>query len=234
MHKNSELMFSAHAVNYLTDHLKVLEIGPDEFPSTYQKCSGRVGRQWDTIDLNENEQLTYTTKDPYNFPIPSDTYDAVVSGNVIEHVPRIWTWMCEIARITKPGGLVITGAPCSWPYHTAPYDCWRIYPDGMRALCEDANLRIEFVTWGSLELPEIAEAIPGRSFEEQPQPYRDLCMQLAALGNFPIEKSFDTLCVARKPTGTQKQLRQTLGTRLRKTIANPVVYRLLGSFRPLF
>jgi SAM-dependent methyltransferase len=115
MHKNSELMFLAHAVNYLADNLKVLEIGPDEFPSTYQKCSDRVGRQWDTIDLHENEHLTYTTKDPYNFPIPSDTYDAVVSGNVIEHVPKIWSWMREIARITKPDGLVITGAPCSWP-----------------------------------------------------------------------------------------------------------------------
>jgi SAM-dependent methyltransferase len=200
MHRNSELMFREFAVKHIADELKVLEIGPDKCPSTYQQCCNRLNKQWDTIDLSENnKQLTFVAETPYKFPINSEAYDVILSGQVIEHVPRIWAWMQEIVRITKQGGLVITIAPCSWPYHEAPQDCWRIYPDGMRALSEDAGLIVEFITLASLESPDVTHMIPGRSFEHQPQFYRELSAKLAALGNFPIEKSLDTICVARKP-----------------------------------
>lgn len=62
----------------------------------------------------------------YEFPIPSDSYDIVLSGGVIEHVRKVWVWIREVARVCKIGGLVITVAPASWPYHVAPIDCWRL------------------------------------------------------------------------------------------------------------
>ena len=200
MHKNSELLFRKYGAPYIKDGAKVLEIGPDLLPiSTYQACCNRSKNQWHSIDLYVSQHLTYTATTPYEFPIADNTYDVVISGQVIEHVPKIWVWMQEIVRITKPGGFVITIAPCSWPYHEAPHDCWRIYPDGMRALVEDAGLVIDQINWGSLETPEIQHSIPGRSFDHQPQLYRELMVNLAALGDFPIEKSFDTICIARKP-----------------------------------
>ena len=55
------------------------------------------------------------------------------------------------SRICKPGGLVITIGPVSWPYHEAPIDCWRAYPEGMRALHEDAGLVVELAIVESLE-----------------------------------------------------------------------------------
>src|SRR5262249_52948922 len=139
----------------IEDHHRVLEIGPDVFPSTFCGCCDRLDSQWDYLDLYEHPELTYSASDPYNYPIANDFYDVVISANVMEHVPKIWTWVRELVRITKKGGLIITIIPTSWPHH-AP-DCWRIYPDGMRALLEDVGLTIEFVTWGSLENPEIGE-----------------------------------------------------------------------------
>jgi SAM-dependent methyltransferase len=99
--------------------------------------------QWDTLDIYDSPNLTYPKSETYSFPISDNTYDIVISGQVIEHVAKIWRWMPELARVTKPVGLVITVNPSSWPFHEAPIDCWRMYPDGMKALCEDAGLLIE-------------------------------------------------------------------------------------------
>ena len=199
MHQNCELMFRKFARNYIADDTSsVLEIGPDDFPSTFQTICGRVGKQWDTIDLAPYKKLTYRGTDPYHYPIASETYDIVLAANVLEHVPKIWTWVREVARIIRPGGIAIVIAPCSWPYHAVPQDCWRVYPDGMRALMEEGGLSVEIAEWGTLEFPEISCALPGRSFEHQPESYREQAMPLVEQGAFPMEKSFDTICVARK------------------------------------
>lgn len=37
MHTNSKLIFKKHALSYFNSNTRVLEFGPDSFPSTYQK-----------------------------------------------------------------------------------------------------------------------------------------------------------------------------------------------------
>jgi SAM-dependent methyltransferase len=199
MHQNSKLLFGQHAEKYIFEGAKVLEIGPDNFPSTYQSLCTKKTATWDSLDIYQSPKLTYSTTNPYSFPIPENTYDIVISGQVIEHVQKVWVWMKEIARVMAPGGLVITIAPASWPYHEHPVDCWRIYPEGMKALSEDAGLTVVECLWGTLEKPEFKHAIPGRSANEQDPNYRSITEQLAVSHNFPVEKSFDTICVARKP-----------------------------------
>jgi SAM-dependent methyltransferase len=98
---------------------------------------------WETVDLYESPNLAYRAIDEYHFPIPDDTFDIILSGQVIEHVRKVWLWVKGVARVCKPGGLVITINPVSWGYHEAPVDCWRIYPEGMKALYEDAGLEMQ-------------------------------------------------------------------------------------------
>ena len=199
MHQNSYLIFLAYAKKYISEGMRVLEIGPDRSPSTYQSLSQVETAAWDTLDLYQSPHLTYVASGPYSFPIPDGAYDVVISGQVLEHVPKVWTWMKEVARVAKPGGVIITIAPASWPYHEAPIDCWRVYPQGMKALSEEAGLEVEFCAWGTMEHPEFKNALPGRSAEDQPPGFRAICLQLAQSHDFPVEKSFDTICIARKP-----------------------------------
>jgi len=153
VHLNSKLIFEKYALGYFKDGIKVLEIGPEEIPSAYQKVISNPTIQWDTLDIGTDVPgLTILAENEYDYPVPSDAYDIVVSNNVIEHVKKIWLWMREVSRITKPGSIVITVNPLSWPYHEAPVDCWRIYPDGMNALCEDSNLKLVLSTYESLEV----------------------------------------------------------------------------------
>ena len=78
----------------------------------------------------------------YSFPVPNDTFDIVIATNVLEHVRKVWVWIKELSRACKPGGHVITINPVSWPYHEIPIDCWRAYPEGMKALYEDGGLEV--------------------------------------------------------------------------------------------
>jgi SAM-dependent methyltransferase len=197
MHQNSQLLFDAHAKARFADGMRVLEMGPDGFPSSFRQ---RVSRNvtWDTADIYESPQLTYSKSDAYNLPVANDSYDVVFSAQVIEHVPRIWKWFPELARVTRPGGLVITINPTSWPYHEAPIDCWRIFPEGMKALCGEAGLVPETIFSGSLEQPGARRSLPGRSRDSQPRLTR-LGFHILGRFGFPVEKAFDTITVARKP-----------------------------------
>lgn len=198
MHENSRCLFRKYAVPLFTDGMRVLEIGPDALPSTYRKLVPNSNLVWDTLDIYDSPELTYPRSDVYQFAIPDAHYDMVLSGQVIEHVARIWRWMNELARVTKPGGRVVTINPVSWPYHTAPIDCWRIYPEGMKALSEDAGLVVETAFWGCLEAPRFRHVIPGRSLQDQPKIHKYLSPLLGRLGG-RVEQAFDNITVARKP-----------------------------------
>jgi SAM-dependent methyltransferase len=43
-------------------------------------------------------------------PFPDDTFDAVISSQVIEHTPET-TCISEVVRVTRPGGTVVLGTP---------------------------------------------------------------------------------------------------------------------------
>jgi SAM-dependent methyltransferase len=185
----------------------VLEIGPEGNPSGLRQSVNEV-EVWDTLGLAahplrfvqeapEQANLTYVSSSPYEFPVDDDSYDVVVSGNVIEHVAKPWRWVPELARIAKPGGVVITIAPVSWPYHKSPIDCWRMYPDGLEALYEDAGLETVMSTWGSLETPKPRRPVPGRSEISLPGKWR-WYSKIGARLWFPVERSYDSIAVGRK------------------------------------
>ena len=59
--------------------------------------------------------------------------------------------------------------PVSWPFHEVPVDCWRIYPDGMKALLEDTSLRVVASRFESLEAPGRKRYLPGISQNFRPK-----------------------------------------------------------------
>src|SRR4051812_37137093 len=110
MHENSKLLFERHALGLFKPKQKVLEIGPDSFPSTYRKGI-LLDLEWHTLDQHNNPKLTYSGTEEYRFPVPDDVYDITLSGQVIEHVRKPWRWLPELVRVTKRGGYVITINP---------------------------------------------------------------------------------------------------------------------------
>ena len=60
--------------------------------------------------------------------IPDNSFDAVYSKSVLEHVSRPWLAGKNIERILKPGGIAYHSVPFSYFYHGAPEDYWRFTP----------------------------------------------------------------------------------------------------------
>ena len=89
MHTNSILLFKKYALPHFVSGIKVLEIGPDAFPSSYNTIAGTSCNCWDTLDLYQDSRLTYIATSEYSFPIADHSYDIVLSGQVIEHVRKI-------------------------------------------------------------------------------------------------------------------------------------------------
>ncbi|MDR3715406.1 MAG: methyltransferase domain-containing protein [Puia sp.] len=221
MHLNSELLFKRYGALHFKDNIKVLEIGPAGLPSAFQKVINNPTIVWHTIDFADTtfinssvNNLTYRLTSPYSFPIDADSYDIVLSGQVIEHVEKIWVWLEELKRVTKKNGLIITINPVSWPYHEAPIDCWRIFPSGMDALANHLNVKKEFSLFESLEIEQLlrkdplCKTIPGRSYNYEVSDdkinsivrWNKTIRRIPYLRRFeiPIEVSYDMISILRK------------------------------------
>jgi len=122
---------------------------------TYTGCDVAPGDNVDLVQLGE-----------YRIRQEAGLYDVVISGQCLEHTRHPWRLALEMARMLKPGGCAIWTAPWTWHYHPHPIDCWRILPDGMKALMESAGLNclsayiVEKDCWGIARKPTPAAPIP--------------------------------------------------------------------------
>lgn len=69
--------------------------------------------------------------------VPSESFDAVFSVSVFEHISKPWKAAEHITRILKPGGISYHAAPFSYFYHGAPNDYWRYTPDAFQLIFSD-------------------------------------------------------------------------------------------------
>lgn len=70
-------------------------------------------------------------------PFPDGAFDRVIAAEILEHLPDDESAVAEIARVVRPGGLVVVTVPRYWPerlcwalsdeYHNTPGGHVRIY-----------------------------------------------------------------------------------------------------------
>jgi SAM-dependent methyltransferase len=70
----------------------------------------------------------------HDMPLDTDSLDAVVCTQVLEHTPEPWVVLEEFARVIRPGGKVIITAPLTWYLHELPHDYYRFTAYGLSHL----------------------------------------------------------------------------------------------------
>lgn len=80
--------------------------------------------------------------DALNLSFDAETFDTVVSTQVLEHVEKPWIMVKEIGRVLKVNGICILTAPFLTPYHADPHDYFRYTTEGMRSLFENENFEV--------------------------------------------------------------------------------------------
>jgi len=112
-----------------------LDAGSGRAP--YKDVLRARGVQVITIDVEKRGGDLTHVADIQNMPvIASNSIDTVVCTEVLEHVPRPWDAMVEIARVLKPGGYLVLSVPHLSPIHEAPHDYYRYTQYGLQSLLE--------------------------------------------------------------------------------------------------
>lgn len=199
MHKNSLMLFERYGLPMIEkEGSRILEVGPDAEFTVWKMVCEKVGDViYNTADIAARPGV-YLMPNEYTFPKHWEgSFDFVLNLNVIEHVRRPWLWVEHLKRLLKHGGHLITVTPTSWPYHAAPIDCWRIFPDGMAALHDNAEMDTILAKNECLETRsfDAEQILPGRGADWQTIGAHYVEQRT---GTVMIERAFDTIGIAQR------------------------------------
>lgn len=139
--KNMERFRNLHLAHVSAEPLTIADIGSMNVNGCYRDVLANPHWRYTGVDMEAGDNVDVILDDLYRWgALETGHYDVVVSGQAFEHIEFFWESMREIARILRPGGLCCLIAPSGGFEHRYPVDCWRFYPDGMRALARYAGL----------------------------------------------------------------------------------------------
>jgi O-antigen biosynthesis protein len=127
-----------------TGALALLDVGSYGVNGTYREIFSDVTRfRYTGLDLQPGPNVDCVPRDPYHWPeLADESFDVIISGQAFEHMEFPWLAIDEMGRKLKKNGLVCIVAPSRGPQHRYPVDCWRYYPDGLKALARWAGLTV--------------------------------------------------------------------------------------------
>jgi SAM-dependent methyltransferase len=113
---------------------RVLDVGCGQKP--YRRlfvCDEYVGLEPDS-EGNRSEKKADVFYDGDEFPFDDHSFDTVVTFQVFEHVFNPDRFLHEIARVVKPGGMLLLTVPFVWDEHEQPIDYARYSSFGLSHL----------------------------------------------------------------------------------------------------
>ncbi|MEQ1632427.1 MAG: class I SAM-dependent methyltransferase [Planctomycetota bacterium] len=107
------------------------------------------------LDLSAYDQVDVVT-DGRRLPFADQTFDAVLSEAVLEHVPDPDVYMAELARVLKPGGRARVDVAFLQPYHAYPDHYFNMTKSGLCVTVERAGLGVLRAEVGEHQEPWVA------------------------------------------------------------------------------
>lgn len=147
MHESSFRRMQAfrdtHLANRQAERLRVIDIGSQDVNGSYRPLFDHSAWEYVGVDMAAGRNVDVVLRNPYDWrELPSRSADVVVSGQAFEHIEYFWITALEVARVLRPGGICCLIVPSAGPEHRYPVDCWRFYPDGLRAIARFAGLDV--------------------------------------------------------------------------------------------
>lgn len=121
--------------------LLILDLGSQDVNGSYRPLFDGKSWRYIGLDMAPGKNVDVVLREPYRWrEIKAGSADVIVSGQTFEHTEFFWLTMREVARALKPRGLLCLIAPSTGVEHRYPVDCWRVYPDGLRAVARYSRL----------------------------------------------------------------------------------------------
>jgi len=115
-----DITFAARVKDLLQPNHQLLDLGAGAGVVPQLRFRG-VARRVCGVDPDprvlENPNLDDAkVGDAENIPFPDESFDIVISTNVLEHLPDPAKAFLEVARVLKPGGIFLVKTPNWWNY----------------------------------------------------------------------------------------------------------------------
>jgi len=100
---------------------------------------------------NDSDVLNvqYPEVDMQNLPYKGNSFDFVISDQVIEHLEDPKKAIKESYRVLKKGGTAIHTTCFINFLHVCPKDFWRFSPEALRYLCQNFSNILQCESWGN-------------------------------------------------------------------------------------
>ena len=122
-------------------HGRVLDVGCGVQP--YRELLGPNVDEYVGVDIPGPLSQPTVVGRADHLPFEPRSFDAVISTQVLEHLPRpIDAARGEAARVLRPSGQLVLTVPGVWPTHESPHDYWRFTRFGLHQLFDDAGLEL--------------------------------------------------------------------------------------------
>ncbi len=109
------------------------------------------GNNYPFIDLKSSNltEVEYPTIDIHDLPFKKNSFDVVISDQVLEHIEAPHKAIEESNRVLRSDGIAIH-TTCFMNYiHFCPKDYWRLSPDALRKLCKSFSDILCCAGWGN-------------------------------------------------------------------------------------
>jgi SAM-dependent methyltransferase len=123
----------------LPKEARVLDYGCADVP--YRRFFG-ADTDYVAADLPGNPQASVEIASDGTVPCDAESFDAVLSTQVLEHVRDPGLYLSECHRVLRPGGRLLLSTHGMMLYHPDPVDYWRWTCAGLRRIVEDAGFEI--------------------------------------------------------------------------------------------
>ena len=90
-----------------------------------------IGMDW---PVSDDKAFQDVTGDATRLPFRSESFDTVITTELLEHLPDPEQCLAEVARVMRPGGHLILSVPFLEPLHEEPRDFFRFTPYSLRNL----------------------------------------------------------------------------------------------------
>jgi len=99
------------------------------------------------IDLNPRAEVTISPEG--KVPLPDESFDIVLSVQVLEHVDDVKMYLAEANRLLEKDGLLLLSTHGQWIWHPFPKDLWRWTHEGLSCILEKSGFKIIDTMWAS-------------------------------------------------------------------------------------
>ncbi len=197
-------------ITYLSKYIsgKTLDFGAGN--AKYRNIITPHTGEYITFDVVAGEKVD-VVGDAHKPPFPDNSFDTVISTQMLEHVEKPWVVVSEIKRILKKNGVCIITAPFLVPYHADPTDYFRYTKEGLTSLFKNNGFEIiESGTYGNTAtvLTEMMHFAHFSHYKDRPENkkiWRGRIMRRVKALSYSLDKIFknkavyaNTYLVARK------------------------------------